>query len=390
QKIKTYASKTDILVISAGTSKGIKDITAKAVEDAAGKIHFHGVAIQPGKPVLFAEVGDVPVIGLPGYAAAAFIAAHLYLRPLVTHFSGVGADLPRSNFISAEELAPRPVDSFYRIQLYDVDGQVYARKIARGASSLVSLSEMDGLMHVPPNVAIKKRDAVRVDIIRDRAQNSVVATGVDDPNTHRLFDLVRECLPQHRLLFFDATSEKALQNIVERNTHLAIISTPDRGVDIFPAHTKQLQEPQHRYRLFTRTAGLIFRGAEKKYATLGEVPMGLRLMVPEKREPLWDQFRFALRLDELKFRPQFGSSDENSLTSALGSEQWDAVFADIRFMKQNQYCVASVLEHVDLVAPESFLTLEPVKKLIDLLLSDAFGKWVATQTGCDGTARGLV
>jgi molybdopterin molybdotransferase len=52
--------------------------------DAAGfKANFHGVAIRPGKPLLFGRLGTLPVLGLPGNPVSAAVGFHVVGRELL-------------------------------------------------------------------------------------------------------------------------------------------------------------------------------------------------------------------------------------------------------------------------------------------------------------------
>jgi putative molybdopterin biosynthesis protein len=253
-RIQDCIAESDVLIVSAGTSMGNRDLSQTVLEKL-GKIHFHGVALHPARPVLFADVSAVPVIGLPGYPAAAYVASYLYLRPLVLALSKVADNRKQDVFISSEEIPERETDCFYRVHLYDVDGRIYAKRILRGSGSVISLSQMDGLMHVPPGIAIHKRDGVRVDIVNERWRNSFAVQGSQDPNVFRLFDLYHLAMPFHRVLFWNSSVNQALESMMERNAHMAVIAVEDES-DPFPEYAAQLQETMHRYRLFTKDSRL--------------------------------------------------------------------------------------------------------------------------------------
>lgn len=76
------AKKFDMVVFSGGTSVGQRDFAAEAV-DSLGKVHVHGVAIKPGKPVLFGTVGRCGVFGMPGYPTSCLLTAKIFLAPAV-------------------------------------------------------------------------------------------------------------------------------------------------------------------------------------------------------------------------------------------------------------------------------------------------------------------
>jgi len=55
---------------------------------------IHGVAIAPGKPTILGRCGTVPVIGLPGHPASAFIVLLVIGRHLLTGMTGETGTVP--------------------------------------------------------------------------------------------------------------------------------------------------------------------------------------------------------------------------------------------------------------------------------------------------------
>ena len=83
----------DLVVVSAGSSAGARDLTAAVVE-RLGEIVCHGLALRPGKPTLLADCGGVPLIGLPGNPRSALVVFRLVGVPLVRRVAGVTAPPP--------------------------------------------------------------------------------------------------------------------------------------------------------------------------------------------------------------------------------------------------------------------------------------------------------
>jgi len=83
----------DALVLSAGSSVSVRDLTGRIVE-ALGPpgILAHGIAIKPGKPTVIAVCRAKPVVGLPGNPASALVVAWRIVRPLVRHLGGEAVD----------------------------------------------------------------------------------------------------------------------------------------------------------------------------------------------------------------------------------------------------------------------------------------------------------
>lgn len=372
--IRKAVADSDMVVVSAGTSMGTRDLTASVIQEL-GEILFHGVALQPAKPTLLGKIGDVPILGLPGYPVAAYVASLYFLQPLVT---AISRNLPQSRrevLISAENIAARNADSIHRVNFYDVDGRVYVRKISRGAGSIMSLSQMDGLMHVPADTEIHKRDAVRIDVIHDRAVNSLAILGVSDPILNHAWDLFKEALPEERILFWENPPEDALQNIIERNCHMAIINT-FAGHDLFPEFARQLQDNMLRYRIFSRTVALT--GGQ------GRPPLQV-VIVPAHNQNLWNH-----QPESSRYQPVIVNlSDEAAIRWA--EKQSDAgVFVDIRFLKPDRNKTWEAQEHFDMIVSETYAETPRIKKLIDLMLSPQFGDWIESIPGCTAASRGLL
>jgi len=87
---------SDVLVISAGSSVGVRDETATAVARLGEPgIWCHGLAIKPGKPTLLADCAGVPVIGLPGNPRSALVVFRLVGMPVVRMVGGCEAPPPQ-------------------------------------------------------------------------------------------------------------------------------------------------------------------------------------------------------------------------------------------------------------------------------------------------------
>lgn len=81
------ASEWDLLVTSGGVSVGEEDHLKSAIREL-GSLHLWRLAMQPGKPLAFGEVGGKPWIGLPGNPAAALVTALVVARPFLLRAQG--------------------------------------------------------------------------------------------------------------------------------------------------------------------------------------------------------------------------------------------------------------------------------------------------------------
>jgi molybdopterin molybdotransferase len=80
-------SECDAVLISGGSSKDDRDMVAAIIREE-GEVLIHGIAISPGKPTIIGRYGNIPVIGLPGHPASAFIVLVAIIRYLFAGMTG--------------------------------------------------------------------------------------------------------------------------------------------------------------------------------------------------------------------------------------------------------------------------------------------------------------
>jgi hypothetical protein len=248
---------------------------------------------------------------------------------------------------------------------------------------------MDGLMHVPPGTTIKKRDAVRVDVIHDRARNSVAARGISDSGITHLFSLLQKAMPGWRLQFWESQPEEALQSIVERNSHLAVVSVPAEGRDDVDEFVKRLQEHMHRVRAFTRTSALQLKD-HTEHRNLNDLSQDLKIAIPRSKLHIWKALLEHQNIAPDRFQIIDPSINERQMVDAFASAKWDAILIDTRLIRDASTIFTTISENIDLVIPDGYIDLPVMRKLIELILSDEFSMWVETQHGCDVKHRGTL
>jgi molybdopterin molybdotransferase len=77
-----------VLIISGGVSVGEHDFVKAALQSAGGKIDIWRVAIKPGKPFLFGQIGRCAVFGLPGNPVSGFVTFLKFVRPAILKMMG--------------------------------------------------------------------------------------------------------------------------------------------------------------------------------------------------------------------------------------------------------------------------------------------------------------
>ncbi len=88
--VKKAVNETDCILISGGSSVGIRDFTYQTISDLGPPgVFIHGLSIRPGKPAIIGQSGTVPIIGLPGHPASAIIVAMAIVRPIIYRLAGL-------------------------------------------------------------------------------------------------------------------------------------------------------------------------------------------------------------------------------------------------------------------------------------------------------------
>lgn len=141
-----HAAIEDMVVFSGGSSVGARDLLLDALQ-SAGEVIFHGIAVKPGKPMVFGRVGQTPVLGMPGYPTSCLSNAYLLLVPLLRLI----ARLPEHHPLSVRmPLSRRIVSTTGRRQFYTVrivDG--VATPAFKASGDITSMAHADGYIEIP-------------------------------------------------------------------------------------------------------------------------------------------------------------------------------------------------------------------------------------------------
>jgi molybdopterin molybdotransferase len=140
---------SDIIVISAGSSVGVRDETAGAVALLGPPgIWCHGLAIKPGKPTLLAECAGVPVIGLPGNPRSALVVFRLIGLPVLRLIGGCTQPPPEPS--TRARLSRDLASATGRLDVVQVRVSEGVATPVFGLSALLSvLTAADGYVVIP-------------------------------------------------------------------------------------------------------------------------------------------------------------------------------------------------------------------------------------------------
>jgi molybdopterin molybdotransferase len=150
----------DLILISGGSSVGVRDLTLTAIQDLPGsEILVHGVALRPGKPTILAALGPTPpkpLMGLPGHPASAAVVMEVLGRPLLSRLAGASHQSPWERRVAAvlsRNLAGASGrEDFVRVRLRREDATLWADPVLGPSGLLSPLVKSDGLVMIPLGV----------------------------------------------------------------------------------------------------------------------------------------------------------------------------------------------------------------------------------------------
>ncbi len=140
-----------VLITSGGASRGEEDHVVNAI-DNQGSLHSWQIAIKPGRPMAFGQIGDCVFLGLPGNPVAVFVCFLLYVRPvLVTLGGGEWPEPTRYPLKTAFSVDKKKTGrrEFWRASLTETEDGLRVSKFPRDGSGLISsLRAADGLIEI--------------------------------------------------------------------------------------------------------------------------------------------------------------------------------------------------------------------------------------------------
>ena len=157
------SSECDLLLSSGGVSVGEEDHLKQAIKEL-GSVDFWRLAIQPGKPLAFGEVGGKPWIGMPGNPSAALITALVMVRPFLLRAQGMTDVLPTPVAVPAgfDWLQPNKRRQYLRARLTaDAGGALQVELHPQQSSAMLTAAcWADGLAVIEREQLVHKHDRV--------------------------------------------------------------------------------------------------------------------------------------------------------------------------------------------------------------------------------------
>lgn len=153
----------DMLLFSGGSSVGERDLM-RGLLRREGRVLYHGVAMRPGRPMLFGRIGRQLVFGLPGFSSSCIATACVFVVPTLRKMARLPpvSQKPVAAFLSRRVASDAKSSRFVPVRL---EGCV-AHPIPRDSGVVKGISGADGYVLVPRGVSdLKKGKKVSVRLL---------------------------------------------------------------------------------------------------------------------------------------------------------------------------------------------------------------------------------
>ncbi|MDI3279964.1 MAG: molybdopterin biosynthesis protein [Bacillota bacterium] len=402
--IEEALEKADVVVLNAGSSAGTRDYAARSIA-ALGRVLVHGVATRPGKPVVLGIAEGKPVLGLPGYPVSAYLAAQLFLQPLLGDFlHRTFPSPPRVRAFCTRRIpSPPGVEEFVRVRVGRVRDRLLASPISRGAGVITSLVNADGVLRIPrgsQGLAAGAEVEVELSRPREEIERTVLLSGSDDLILDLLADELRLRFPGWDLAVAPVGSLGGLAALKRGEAHLASAHLLDEetGEYNFPFIRRVLPDlPVVVVNLAYRQQGLIVRPGN---------PLGIStfadLTRPEvtfinRQKGAGTRILLDIELARQGIDPKQIRGYEReeythmAVAAAVASGSADAglgLYSAARALGLDFVLVGE--ERYDLIVPRDLWETEPIALLLEVIRSPRFQERVRALGGYDTRQTGQV
>ena len=382
QVIEQSCEKSDLVILNAGSSAGREDYTVSILREI-GEVFIHGVAIKPGKPVILAQVGKTPVIGLPGYPVSAFIDFELFVQPVLKILTGRKQQVTHTlqTRLSNRIISSLKHEEYVRVQIGKVGEQYVATPLPRGAGAAMSLVRADGFCIIPQSrEGVETGQEVEIQLLKtiDQFENRIVSIGSHD----LIMDIIGDLLQSgtsYSLTSMHVGSMGGILALKRGEAHIAPIHLLDEKSAAYnePYLTKYLTEPITLIKGVGRKQGLmVAKGNPYKIHSLEDLP---RVSFVNRQRGSGTRILLDAHLKRLGIQPSTIHGYEHELTTHMAVSA--AVAAGDITTGLGVYSAAKAfdldfidigVEEYDFAIPTKYLEMDAIQQFIHILRSDMF------------------
>jgi molybdopterin molybdotransferase len=141
----------DLLLLSGGASVGKYDFGKKLLAELGFKIHFAGINLRPGKPLVFATRGRQAAFVIPGNPVSHLVTLHAVVRLAFDVFTAAQASRPLVKMRLAEAFDYRPAgrETLWPARIENVGGGLAVRALRwQSSGDVTGLAGVNALLQL--------------------------------------------------------------------------------------------------------------------------------------------------------------------------------------------------------------------------------------------------
>lgn len=151
--LQRASEEADVVITTGGVSVGEADYIKEILEDL-GRIDFWRIAIKPGRPLVYGQLGDTHFFGLPGNPVAVMVTFYQVVQPALRKMMGLGELLPprlSARSTSALRKLPKRLEVKRGILSRNADGELEVEVTGQqGSGILSSMTRANCFIVLPP------------------------------------------------------------------------------------------------------------------------------------------------------------------------------------------------------------------------------------------------
>jgi putative molybdopterin biosynthesis protein len=295
------------------------------------------------------------------------------------------------------------VEEFVRVKLGTVGNRIVATSLPRGAGSITTLTEADGIIRIPRNSeGVENDKPFRAELLRPLAmiENTIVVVGSHDNTLDILTDHIRITHPGLTLSSSHVGSLGGLMAIKKGVCHLAgshLLDTTDGSYNVSYVKKYLPGREIKLVNLVYRQQGLIIpKGNPKAIQEIGDLARDDIRMI-NRQAGSGTRILLDDRLEHLGLDPSALSGYANeefthmSVAAAVLSGSADAglgIFAAAKALDLD--FIPVVTEQYDLVIPDEFFESDRIQTMLETIVTPAFKARVEALGGYSTGKTGTV
>lgn len=158
--------KSEIIILTGGVSMGDYDFTKPALIELGAEIFFDKICLKPGKPCVFAKLGNQFIFGLPGNPVSVAVTFNLFVRTAILQMQNALQTILKQGFavLSDKLKGAFERDSYLPATLKTNEkGQLIATPLRfEGSSDFVGFAKTECLIFVPKGEILEPETVAKI------------------------------------------------------------------------------------------------------------------------------------------------------------------------------------------------------------------------------------